>query len=500
MAMVTLAVLALIAASTFQTVSARFRSNYQTASWHDALIAAEGGTQYALARLRSPFRITGKAVDPTTVVGSLQWDLANTSGTAASVNGTVLTETYNSSTFTRIQLPTLTIPHAGEGSSQYSALVTVDPVPAANVTSSGSSTWYRIQSVGTVPLSGGAYVGIQKYDNFLRKLRFKFDSSGNPIGTPQASRAVEIIAKPVTIGSAALFAKSGIDFTSQNILVNSYDSRSTTHSTNGKYDATKATSKANIVTNDEPTSNGNPGVINLSPTGAQIKGNIATNNTPVTGGTGNVTGNITLDFYQYLPSPPDPAVVSTSWTTIPASTTSVSTGSVSAPARYKINSTGNLSLTGNSALSITPPSSGQGYVEIWIPGDLTTSGNGAIKIPDNVHVVIYVDGNVKIAGNGIVNTAQRPANVILYGNHDSTQSQSITVDGNGQFAGVIYAPSASATVKGGGSNGDMFGSITANSISFNGTTSLHYDQALGDHGAVIDYRVASWHEDNTLTR
>ena len=76
----------------------------------------------------------------------------------------------------------------------------------------------------------------------------------------------------------------------------------------------------------------------------------------------------------------------------------------------------------------------------------------------------------------------------------------MTVDGNGQFSGVIYAPNASVSAKGGGSSGDMYGAIYANTIFFNGQTSLHYDQALADAGAVIDYRIASWYEDNTLTR
>jgi hypothetical protein len=107
---------------------------------------------------------------------------------------------------------------------------------------------------------------------------------------------------------------------------------------------------------------------------------------------------------------------------------------------------------------------------------------------------------VKIAGNGIVNNSLLAGNVTLYGNHDPTANQTMTVDGNGQFAGMIYAPNADVFVKGGGSRGDMYGSIVADNIFFNGVTSLHYDEALSDSGAVIDYRIASWFEDNQLTR
>ena len=499
-AMVTLTILAMLAAVTFQTVASRFRSNYHTASWHDALTSAESGIQYTLVRLRSPLTPNGVLTSPLAIPGSLQSDLATLAAGGTSVNGSVLTGSNDGTPYPRIQLPTLTIPHVGEGSSQFSAVVTIDEIPSANLTNSGTNKWYRIRSVGTVPLSGSASVGIQKYDNFLRKLQFRSDSSGNALSKPQAVRTVEVIAKPVTIGSAALFGVTGVDLNNQNVVIDSYDSRSTLYSTNGIYDPAKAQANATVVTDDALTSGGAIGVINLSPTGAHVYGNIATNNTNVVGSISNVTGNISQDFYQYLPPAPDPSAVSSSWTSVPASTTTLSTGTAASPTRYKINGNGDLKLTGGSALGITAPSSGEGYVEIWIPRDLTTAGNGAINIPPHVHVIFYIDGNVQIAGNGIVNTALISGNVTLYGNHDTTVSQSLTVNGNGQFAGMIYAPSASATVKGGGSSGAMYGSIFANSIFFNGTTNLHYDSAQGDVGAVIDYRIASWYEDNSLTR
>jgi hypothetical protein len=241
-------------------------------------------------------------------------------------------------------------------------------------------------------------------------------------------------------------------------------------------------------------------VINLSPTGAYINGNVATNNTPVQGSTGQVSGSVTQDFYQDLPNPPDPAKVSSAWTSFSSSTSTMATGTAASPARYKISGSGNLNLSGSSTLTITAPASGEGYAEIWVPGDLTLTGNAAIVMPAHVHATFYVDGTVKAAGNGIQNTSQAPVNLTLYGNHDPAANQSITVDGNGQWAGVIYAPNSTVSVKGGGSSGDMWGSITGDTIYFTGGTSLHYDAALGDNGAVIDYRVASWYEDNTLTR
>jgi len=539
-ALVTLAVLALIAASTFLTVTHRYRSNFQTASWHDALTSAEDGVQYALVRLRSPLTKTDSSlnnsssssdpnsflnqvlVNPLQKSGSLQAELygLSTGLVSTSVNGSVVSGTYNKkdgtvTTLPGIQLPTLTIPHIGQGSSQFTASVIVDAVPGTEGTN-GSTTWYRIRSTGTVPLAGSAAAGMQKYDNWLRKLQFRADGNGHTVNTPQAVRTIEIIAKPVNIGSAALFGKTGIDLNNQNIVIDSYDSRSTATSTDSKYDASKATKSANVVTDDLPTgSSGTPGVINLSPTGAYVNGNIATNDTAVDGSTVHVSGTITQDFYQNLPNPPDPTKMDVTWvpylpTTAPlivptgktgAGDMYVATGTQASPMRYIINDPktgGDLSMQNQTQFDVDI--TGGGWVEIWIPGSLSLQGSAQINVPTGAHVTFYVTGNVDIEGKGVLNSSEVPGNVTFYGNPDPSTTQDIQIAGNGVFSGILYAPNSSVSAKGSGNSGDIFGAIIANTIRFTGTSSLHYDQALGDFGAVIDYRISSWYEDNTLVK
>lgn len=541
-ALVTLVVLALIAASTFLTVTNRFRSNYQTASWHDALTSAEDGAQYAMVRLRSTLtKVTppnqSSSTDPVSMLynqaltnplqipGSLQSDLSPQNANTTSVNGTLSTYVYGGKTYPRVQLPTLSIPHTGDGSRLFSATVTVDALPDTG-TDNPASTWYRIRSTGTVPLTGGAKVGIQKYDNLLRKLQFYADGAGHTVTSPRAVRTIEVIAKPVFIGNAALFGKTGINLNNQNVVIDSYNSTDPNASSNGttvngtyqygQYDPTKATQQANVVTNDAPTGNGTPGVINLN-NGAYVNGNIATNDTPVQGSTDHVSGTVTEDFYQNLPNPPDPTTMNLTWTpydpnskatpTDSSGNLLMSAGTQASPARYKIAGTGDLTL--NNQNLIVTDAAGGGYVEIWIPGGLDVEGNNQITVPAGTHVTFYVDGNVKIAGNGVLNSSEVagnpnpsyiPGDLIFYGNPDPTVNQTITVNGNGIFAGIIYAPNASVTAKGSGNNGDIFGAIIAHDIFFNGTTSLHYDTALGSQGAVFDYSIASWYEDNALTR
>lgn len=189
--------------------------------------------------------------------------------------------------------------------------------------------------------------------------------------------------------------------------------------------------------------------------------------------------------------------------------TMVAGGTQASPTRYKIGGSGNLTLN-NQNLNITDANASTGggsYIEIWVPGGIDVEGSNQITVPAGTHVTFYVDGNVKIAGNGVLNSSEIggnpnpsyiPQDLVFYGNPDPTVSQSITVNGNGIFAGVIYAPNASVTAKGSGNNGDIYGAIIAHDIFFNGTTSLHYDTALGNKGAVLDYTIASWFEDNTL--
>ncbi|EDY21785.1 hypothetical protein CfE428DRAFT_1031 [Chthoniobacter flavus Ellin428] len=534
-ALCTLVVLALIAGSTFLTVSSRFRSNYQTASWHDALTSAEDGAQYALVRLRAPLTKVDPSLqqggtsstswtallfnqtltNPLQVPGSLQSDLATlTAANASSTNGTVTMYTSGGNTYPRIQLPTLSIPHGGQnstGSTVFSANVTVDALPGTGGANS-SGTWYRIRSTGIVPLAGGAKVGSQKYDNLLRKLQFHVDSAGNTLTTPQASRTIEVIAKPVFIGDAALFSATGINLNNHNITIDSYNSTDPNASTGGipqpdgsvlygQYSATKATQQANVVSDDNPLGNGTPGVINLSPSGANIFGNVATNDTPVQGSTANVHGTVTTDFYEALPNPPDPnTMTGVIWTPLVPSKSDITldstNGTAASPIRYEVSDTKSGDALGlqSSNLIIT----GTGYIEIWIPGGLSISGNAGINIPAGAHVTFYVDKSVSIAGNGIVNTSTVPSNLTFYGDPNPKSTQQIDISGNGVFSGVVYAPNSSVSVKGGGSNGEFDGAIIGNTISFTGDTKLHYDTALGNQGAVLNYSIASWFEDNTL--
>jgi cytoskeletal protein CcmA (bactofilin family) len=107
---------------------------------------------------------------------------------------------------------------------------------------------------------------------------------------------------------------------------------------------------------------------------------------------------------------------------------------------------------------------------------------GSAQVTCNGKVVIYIDQttdtatpDVRVGGNGIVNTSQIPANLIIYCASDVTK---ITISGNGAVYGGIYAPNAAITI----SSGQVFGSVVGRTVTLNGANShIHYDEALRDH-------------------
>ncbi len=133
-------------------------------------------------------------------------------------------------------------------------------------------------------------------------------------------------------------------------------------------------------------------------------------------------------------------------------------------------------------------------VQVYVGGGFSVFGTGQITVQADSNLVMYCGGNVAISGNAVVNETGSPKNVSLFGLNTST---SWSVNGNGTWSGMIYAPNADLTYNGGGmGGGDAYGVIGANSVKFNGTTKLHWEETM-DIGAIMfefPYRINSWQE------
>ncbi|MEY2428009.1 MAG: putative Ice-binding-like adhesive domain [Verrucomicrobiota bacterium] len=93
-------------------------------------------------------------------------------------------------------------------------------------------------------------------------------------------------------------------------------------------------------------------------------------------------------------------------------------------------------------------------------------------------MAVYSGGtSITVSGNSYINPNGAPSSLVIYAAPTVT---SFTLNGNGQFTGVLVAPNTDLTLNGGGSsNEDFSGSIMVNSVVMNGHFSIHLDESLG---------------------
>lgn len=453
------AILSLAAGQLLDLVSSKYHAAFQTATWQESLIAAESGVDLAVRELR-------KSLFPAPNGAWSGW----TSTPGAGITSYGLT----------------TIPSAGLSGSEMKIEVTVD-APLQLRDSSNSWQYYRIRTVGTMPLIGPARANDNRYDTRLRKLALRWDRmAGTAVASPSVSRRIEAIVRPVSAFAQAITADGALDLTDNNIIVDSYDSRDAAKSTSGLYDAAKRQNNGNIATNGTILNAGN----------ARIYGNVATNS-GVASGIANITGIERTDFYQdMLP------VAAPSWPSVNASpmnvvgTTNLAASSTegSSASRYILSS---ITLSGTQTLTLTGNADGsRSYVEIYVTGNVDAVGNAQITISPGVRAKIYVAGHVKISGNGILNRDNQPANLLIYGiDPPPNETRILELGGNSLLSAAVYAPRFDVQVNNGGTRGSVFGSFVGKSVKMVGVTDLHYDEALGSSGAIYDYKIVSWFED-----
>ena len=114
---------------------------------------------------------------------------------------------------------------------------------------------------------------------------------------------------------------------------------------------------------------------------------------------------------------------------------------------------------------------------------------------------IYVTGSVDIGGNGVGTAQNLPPNFLLYGTVDPSNAAnkctSVSIHGNGNFYGAVYAPDAAVQVAG---NGVNYGALTGNTVQINGNGGFHYDEALGNLGRWVTESVTTAYSTTGFTR
>jgi hypothetical protein len=514
LALITTAILIVLGATSFMVLQNRFRLSHQTARWQEALLPAEAGLDLAINEVRKQLYMSDltsgffdsaegwqKGEPYTDSNGDGSWG-AGEAYRDLNMNG----QRDNAGWSRRVVLDSAT-------DHQVSFIVQAESLdPVSMGLAATAEPYWRVRAFGTVNLSGGAVRAAgEKLDVQLRKLSLRHDRrTGQDLTTPQVTRMVEAILKPLSTFRLALFGTSAINMNNQNIVVDSYDSRDTTKSTNGQYDVVKRQESGDVATNGA--------VINAG--GAHIYGDAATN-----GGTQgengvlnaqNVTGDVTNDFFQEvfpvnLPKGADGTTSIPPETGSPASVTGTTVLAARSDrvANYQLST---LTLSGQQTLTIKGSTDGTPtYAQIVVTGNSSLSGQAQIILGSNVYLRIFIVGDADFTGNGFSNP-NSPLNLQLYGvDHyrknaagqilkDSAGDPivdygNLKISGNGGFKGAVYAPHYNIEMKGGGNADSIFGAFVGHDILMNGVQSVHYDEALGDGGLVGEYKVVSWFED-----
>jgi hypothetical protein len=471
-ALCTILIISLIGANVLRNCTTRFNvSSTQVRSWKEALVAAEAGGDIAYAEVRKT------VLDPAHAFTGTGW---TTSG---------VTHRSAETTFGSNNLRTSTVVD----------LFYHDPITG--------NAWYRARSKGTAPMTDVARVGMDdrmgvgvKGDSLLRKIDFKIDHfvatygpNGDgasptpvPVSTPQITRRIEQIAAPVTPFEAAIKCASSFYGLGSAAQVDSYNSNNGPYyfCANNPADPNFKDSRSGSVAINAPVAEVK-GMLygNLSTNGGTIK--------PSQYVTGTIDNNVPFRIEPFkMPTdlpPPQPSP--TSITSTETNLTQPAAGTPQAPTYYLLSAL-------SSRVIINPVGGQQTYVAIRVTNDVTAR----VTVKNNVHLKVFVDGNIDIKARDVDNESNLASHLQYYsisrllpnGDPDPSFAQFIHIAPPGNFAATFYAPSADVVLNG---NPDLIGAIVCKTFYGNGNTSWHYDRALDTEGDAVDYRIVSYVED-----
>jgi hypothetical protein len=478
-ALCTILIISLIGANVLRNCTTRFNvSSSQVRSWKESLFAAETGGDIAYAEVRKT------VLDPTHAFSDADWD-----------------NTPNPNP----------VKHVSRRETSFGAndLKTSSAVDLFYYDPATGNPWFRTRAKGTAPVSGLPRTGMDdrmgagtRGDSLLRKIDFRIDhfvaayglngDGVNPTPTavphPQITRRIEQILAPITPFEAAIKCTGSFYGLGSAAQVDSYNSKNGPYAfvANNPSDPRFKDSRSGSVAIGTPVANVN----------GMLYGNISTN-----GGTIRPSSYITGTIDNNVPFTIPPFKMPANMPVPQASPTSIISGSPDVnltpptagtpqtPTYYLLST-----LAGR--LIINPVGTAQTYVAIRVTGDITAR----VTVKNNVHVKIFVGGNIDIKARDVDNESNLAANLQYYslspllanGDPDPSAVQFIHIAPPGDFAATFYAPSADVVLNG---NPDLIGAIVCKTFYGNGNTSWHYDRALDTEGDAVDYRIVSYVED-----
>lgn len=276
-----------------------------------------------------------------------------------------------------------------------------------------------------------------------------------------------------------LTAKNRVLFNGNQAYVDSYNSN------NGAYDWSRNRNDNGSIASNSVEVN------SIILQNADVLGYVATGGSqPKLGPQGSITGfgtasgvkvdssRVATDFYSDFPDVDHPDYPS----------------ALTSPSGFVMGSSGTKTYYEMEELSISSSNT------LYVMGDVSLAVEDWVDIKGNLVILpyskltLYVKGDLTAGGNGIVNYTGKPENMLIYGTAKEGESQEIKLHGNAAMSGVVYAPNAELSLRGGGSSGSFFGAAVAKNITINGTYAYHYDEALKDFSPDAQYRMVEWRE------
>lgn len=308
-----------------------------------------------------------------------------------------------------------------------------------------------------------------------------------PLNGDFIRRTVKVETRRDGMFSKGMVAKGQITLNGNNIVVDSFDSQDPNYSTNGLYTVTKRKANGDVATNS--------GLINALSTGnANIFGRVSTG----PGGSVGIGNNGAVGDTAWQASGVSgiqPGYFSDDMNVaFPDVTLPYGGGFIPGNAagyQYVISSSGDYriaSLTGNLLVKSNV------QARLVIETEINMTGQDTITIQKGGSLSIYMLGaSAKITGNGVMNQSGNATNFFYWGTPNNT---TLTINGNGSFTGVIYAPNAAFTMNGGGNSTleDMTGASVTKTANMNGNFNFHYDENLGRINLNRGFIVTSWTE------
>ena len=108
--------------------------------------------------------------------------------------------------------------------------------------------------------------------------------------------------------------------------------------------------------------------------------------------------------------------------------------------------------------------------------DIDISGHGRLVFTDRAEV--YVEGDVRIAGEGMGTAAQRPPNLTLY-----VKGRRVAISTDADLFLQLHAPDATVEIS---SRGDLYGAVDGREVIVQGPGDVHYDQALNTYDEALN--------------